>query len=150
MLTTRFVNNFFKYILPNYSILKSIDLLCMDFQDSLHQKYKACHIFFTEACPDELFNRICKSACLRKATKTVKEINIAFLPYESNVSDIFWQFNVFIVWKIRVILEYISGFFLTKKMRNIGVNSGLSDWFPRIQNIVILTLSCMLYEDKEH
>lgn len=64
---------------------QSIDLLCMDFQDSLHQKYRAAHIFFTEACPDDLFNRICKSNCLRKATKTVKEINIAFLPYESNV-----------------------------------------------------------------
>ncbi|XP_075240718.1 syntaxin-binding protein 1-like isoform X2 [Convolutriloba macropyga] len=64
---------------------QSIDLLCMDFQDSLHQKYRGCHIFFTEACPDELFNRICKTSCLRKATKTVKEINIAFLPYESNV-----------------------------------------------------------------
>merc|ERR1712226_137283 len=64
---------------------ESIDLLCMDFQDSLHQKYRGCHIFFTEACPDELFNRICKTSCLRKATKTVKEINIAFLPYESNV-----------------------------------------------------------------
>ena len=73
----------------NLSVLcsQSIDLLCMDFQDSLHQKYKACHIFFLEACSDDQFNRICKTSCLRKATKTVKEINIAFLPYESNVSE---------------------------------------------------------------
>ncbi|OAF65119.1 Munc18-2, partial [Intoshia linei] len=44
--------------------------------------YKKLHILFTEACPDELFNAICNSSA-GKYMETLKEINMSFLPYES-------------------------------------------------------------------
>ncbi|KAL7668959.1 hypothetical protein ACOME3_009636 [Neoechinorhynchus agilis] len=47
-------------------------------------KYKAAHVFFTEACNDELFSRLSRSK-LAQYTKTLRELNVAFIPYEKQV-----------------------------------------------------------------
>ncbi|CAG2182424.1 unnamed protein product, partial [Oppiella nova] len=43
----------------------SIRLLQQDFLSSRIALYKAAHVYFTESCPDELFNELCKSPCAK-------------------------------------------------------------------------------------
>uniref|UniRef100_A0A452H9L0 Syntaxin binding protein 3 n=1 Tax=Gopherus agassizii TaxID=38772 RepID=A0A452H9L0_9SAUR len=62
---------------------KSIDGLINDFVSKSSSKYKAAYVYFTDFCPDSLFNKM-KSSCSR-AIRRCKEINISFFPYESQV-----------------------------------------------------------------
>ena len=63
---------------------ESITLLQQDFLSARFSLYKAAHVFFTEACPSKLISELGKSSCV-KSIRTLKELNIAFLPYESQV-----------------------------------------------------------------
>ncbi|KFW83402.1 Syntaxin-binding protein 3, partial [Manacus vitellinus] len=73
---------------------KSVDGLIDDFITKSCSRYKAAYVYFTDFCPDNLFNKI-KSSCA-KSIRKCKEINISFFPYESqvfilNVPDAFYR-----------------------------------------------------------
>ncbi|XP_051154367.1 protein ROP isoform X2 [Leptopilina boulardi] len=64
----------------NSSVTKLID----DFSNPGRLQYKNAHVYFTEASPDNLINDIA-NAKITMYIKTLKEINIAFIPYEEQV-----------------------------------------------------------------
>ncbi|XP_063058006.1 syntaxin-binding protein 3 [Engraulis encrasicolus] len=60
---------------------KSVEAFIKDFKPK--PKYKAAYIYFTDNCPDALFNKI-KMECARHI-RVCKEVHISFLPQESQV-----------------------------------------------------------------
>ncbi|XP_015509237.1 protein ROP isoform X1 [Neodiprion pinetum] len=62
----------------------SVQKLMEDFNNPTRTMYKSAHVYFTEACDDELFKELSQSM-VAKFIKTLKEINIAFIPYEEQV-----------------------------------------------------------------
>ncbi|XP_058129496.1 protein ROP-like [Anopheles ziemanni] len=62
----------------------SIRLLMRDFENLAKPMYKAAHVFFTEAIPDDLFD-ILRKGTVVKFMKSCKELSIAFIPYEAQV-----------------------------------------------------------------
>jgi hypothetical protein len=61
----------------------SVNRIVNDFDG--RPKYKAVHIFFLEACSSDLFKKISNCKILASRIKTLKEVDLAFIPYESRV-----------------------------------------------------------------
>uniref|UniRef100_A0A669BZB3 Syntaxin binding protein 3 n=1 Tax=Oreochromis niloticus TaxID=8128 RepID=A0A669BZB3_ORENI len=61
---------------------KCVDAFIADFKPK--PKYKAAYVYFTDYCPDDLFNKM-RQAC-GKHIRVCKEINISFMPQEAQVS----------------------------------------------------------------
>ncbi|XP_034247543.1 protein ROP isoform X2 [Thrips palmi] len=63
---------------------RSVHALMQDFSSPNRTMYKAAHVYFTEACPDELFQKLAE-APVAKYIRALKEINIAFIANEEQV-----------------------------------------------------------------
>ena len=63
----------------------SVQMIIDDFKDANKPQYTGAHIFFTETCPENLFEKIAKANNLGRRIKNLQEINIAYLPTEMQV-----------------------------------------------------------------
>jgi len=74
----------------------SVKHLLEDFSSPTRPMYKFAHVYFTEPCPDERFDDLTNSQIVKRI-KTLKEVNISFIPHESLVyssdnPDLFQQY----------------------------------------------------------
>jgi len=63
---------------------KSVKGLMLDFQSQNRTQYRAAHVYFTEACADNLFKELSRSLAAKRIL-TLKKINMSFLPLERQV-----------------------------------------------------------------
>ena len=63
---------------------RSVRALVADWSTPSRPMYRAAHIFFSEPCPDPVFN-ILADAGVSRHVKTLKEVNMAFLPLEAQL-----------------------------------------------------------------
>lgn len=78
-------------ILLTLNPLQSINTLIADFKCS-PPLYECGHVFFTSTCSDALFKLLGNSIASRYIL-TLKELNISFLPYESQVFSLDFTFD---------------------------------------------------------
>ena len=71
---------------------QSLHFLMNDFEKN--PLYEAAHVFFTSTCSDGRFLEL-KSSTAAKYIKTLKEINTAFVPYESKIFSLDTSADVF-------------------------------------------------------
>ncbi|XP_065917509.1 syntaxin-binding protein 1-like isoform X2 [Dysidea avara] len=63
----------------------SVKKLVEDLDSSSEPMYQGAHVFFSHACDKKVMNRIAVSKYAKRKIRTLKEADISFLPYESNV-----------------------------------------------------------------
>eukprot|EP00126_Sphaerothecum_destruens_P007353 Sdes_comp19812_c0_seq1m11951 len=78
--------------LPSFEVIyfltpskSSVERLIKDFENQYHPKYGVVHLFFSAMCPNSLFDLISATPNLTSRLKTFQEVNIEFLPIESQV-----------------------------------------------------------------
>uniref|UniRef100_A0A3Q0T4D4 Syntaxin binding protein 3 n=1 Tax=Amphilophus citrinellus TaxID=61819 RepID=A0A3Q0T4D4_AMPCI len=85
---------------------KCVEAFIADFKTK--PKYKAAYVYFTDYCPDDLFNNM-KLYCA-KYIRVCKEINISFMPQEAQVSVQFTKSVLFLVYFVIVRFLFLSKF----------------------------------------
>ena len=76
--------------MPNEAIyfitptLKNVQAIVKDFKKENKPKYNSAQIYFSENCPDDIFKVLEKVP--GKFIKELKEVNLSFVPLESQVS----------------------------------------------------------------